>query len=73
MTATRGEGLTAFLRLIFQPGPARDAVFPLPDDDLAVTLRRFEGAMRDRGYFAFGWYGETDTFIERHWPEDTER
>jgi len=29
--------------------------------------------MRDRGYFAFGWYGETDTFIERHWPEDTER
>jgi hypothetical protein len=66
------EGLTAFLRMIFQPGPARDAIFPLPDDDLAVTLRRFEGAMRERGYFAFGWYGETDAFIERHWPEDTE-
>jgi hypothetical protein len=66
------EGLTAFLRMIFQPGPARDAVFPLPDDDLAVTLRRFEGAMRERGYIAFGWYGETDAFIEKHWPKDTE-
>jgi hypothetical protein len=65
------EGLTAFLRQIFRPGPAREAVFPLHDDDLAVTLRQFERAMMERGYVAFGWYGETDAFIEHNWPKDS--
>lgn len=65
------EGLTAFLRQIFRPGPAREAVFPLPDDELAVTLRQFERAMMGRGYVAFGWYGETDAFNESNWPKDS--
>jgi hypothetical protein len=62
------EGLTVFLRRIFQPGPACDAVFPLSDADLAVALRQFERAMMERGYVAFGWYGETENFIEQHYP-----
>lgn len=64
------EGLTVLLRQLFRPGPAREAVFPLPDDDLAVTLRQFERAMMDRGYVAFGWYGETDAFIDQHYPRE---
>jgi Putative DNA-binding domain len=66
------EGLTAFLRNIFRPGPARQAVFPRPDAELAVTLRQFERAMMERGYVAFGWYGETDAFIEEHYPREQE-
>lgn len=64
------EGLTGFLRQIFPAGPARDAVFPLPDADLAVALQRFEHSMRERGNYAFGWYGETDAFIDQHYPRD---
>jgi len=60
------EGLTVFLQNIFRAGPARDAVFPLPDADLAVALRQFERSMIERGYTAFGWYGETDAFIDEH-------
>jgi hypothetical protein len=62
------EGLTVFLQNIFRAGPARDAVFPLPDADLAVALRQFERSMIERGYTAFGWYGETDAFIDEHYP-----
>ena len=64
------EGLTGFIRQIFTPGPARDAVFPLPDADLAVALQRFAHSMLERGNVAFGWYGETDAFIDQHHPRD---
>src|SRR5205807_1065638 len=62
------EGLTGLLRQIFTPGPARDAIFPVPDSELAVALRHFERSVMERGYIAFGWYGETDTFIDDHHP-----
>jgi hypothetical protein len=65
------ETSTEFLRQIFRPGPAREAVFPLPDGDLAVTLRQFERATIERGYVTFGWYGETDAFIENDLPKDS--
>ena len=60
------EGLSGLLRQLFLPGPAREAVFPLDDDDLAHALRRFEHSLMERGYAAFGWYGETEDFINRH-------
>lgn len=62
------EGLTSLLRQLFRPGPAREAVFPLDNGDLAVALRRFERSMMERGNVYFGWYGETDSFIEDNWP-----
>ena len=65
------EGLTGFLRQIVRPGPAREAIFPLPDGDLAAPLRQFERAMMERGYVTFGWCGETDAFIENNWPKDS--
>ncbi len=64
------EGLTGFLRHIFTPGPAREAVFPLPDAELTFALQQFAHSMLERGYFAFGWYGETDAFIEQHYPRE---
>jgi hypothetical protein len=66
------EGLTPFLQQLFVAGPARDAVFPLGDGDLAVALREVERLMIASGYTAFGWYGETDAFIEEHYPRETE-
>jgi hypothetical protein len=60
------EGLTSLLRQLFPAGPARDAVFPLDDEDLALALRRFDHSLMERGYSAFGWYGETEDFINRH-------
>jgi hypothetical protein len=64
------EGLTGFLKLIFPPGPAREAVFPLDDADLAVALRVFEDTLHRLGQWQFGWYGDTVAFIDRNYPRD---
>ena len=66
------DGLTSFLRQIFQPGPARDAVFPLSDEDLAVALREFERTMINYVSVYFGWYGDTERFIEENWPNEAD-
>jgi hypothetical protein len=66
------EGLSRFLRLLFTPGPARQAIFPLADSDLAFALRRWEYSLMERGYAAFGWYGETEDFIDKHYPTETD-
>jgi hypothetical protein len=39
-----------------------------PNADLAVVLRQFERSMTERGYVTFGWYGETDMFIDQQHP-----
>ena len=65
------EGLSNLLRQIFTPAPARDAIFPLDDEDLALALRGFEHSVIERGNVYFGWYGETDAFIEEHLPKPT--
>ncbi len=62
------EGLSQFvLRHLTVQGPARTALFPLPDDDLATSLRQFESSLVASGSH-FGWYGETEDFIERNLP-----
>jgi hypothetical protein len=33
-------------------------------------LRQFERSMIERGSVTFGWYGETDAFINEHHPRD---
>jgi hypothetical protein len=66
------EGLSRLLRLLFTPGPARQAIFPLEDSDLAFALRRWEYSLMERGYAAFGWYGETEDFIDKHYPTETD-
>jgi hypothetical protein len=34
------------------------------------VLRQFERSMMERGYVTFGWYGETDAFIDEHYPRE---
>jgi hypothetical protein len=65
------DGLTVFLRQIFRPGEARNAVFPRSDSDLALTLRAFERTLIQNGNYGFGWFGETETFIENNLPSDS--
>ena len=65
---TGRDGFTPFLRQIFVPGEAREAIFPLADDDLAVALKAWEALVFQSGNSYFGWIGETDKFIEKHHP-----
>jgi schlafen family protein len=68
LKVTGREGFTPFLRQIFVPGEAREAIFPLPDDDLAVALKAWENLVIHCGSSYFSWIGETDAFIEEHYP-----
>jgi hypothetical protein len=59
------EALVDLARQLLDQGPAREAIFPLDDTDLATALRTIENAWAGV-YAAMYWYGPVGDFIKSH-------